>query len=65
MIAIFMLLERANILILKIMFHIWYLLGVWLSSYITIDEDEAVNNPFLFSIHKEENWLGRVKNTKK
>ncbi len=65
MITIFMLLEWTNILILKIMFHIWYLLGVWLSSYMTIDEDEADSNPFFFSINKEESWLGRVKDTKK
>lgn len=65
MITIFMLFERTNILILKIMFHIWYLLGIWLSSYITIGEDEADNNLPLFSINNEENWLERAKDTKK
>jgi hypothetical protein len=47
------------------MFHIWYLLGIWLSSYITIGEDEADNNLPLFSINNEENWLERAKDTKK
>ncbi|HEU19592.1 MAG TPA: hypothetical protein ENO00_09520 [Deltaproteobacteria bacterium] len=45
------------------MFHIWYLLGYWLSLYITIDEKNE-DHPFSFSFDTENKWDTRKKEDK-
>jgi len=40
------------------LFHIWYLLGCWLSWYITIDETNE-DTPFSFSFDGNNKWHTR------
>lgn len=41
---------------LKIMFHLWYLCGIWLSWYITVDEGNE-DKPFAFAYEKDKDLM--------
>ena len=56
MLVLFRIFELITVATLLIMFHIWYLWGVWLSSYITVKEEGSAN-PHVFSFGREKKWL--------
>ncbi len=56
MLVLFRIFELITVATLLIMFHIWYLWGVWLSSYIAVKE-EGSTNPHVFSFGRGKKWI--------
>lgn len=59
MLVLFRLFECMTVITLKIMFHIWFLFGLWLFSYIKINNINETDDTFISLFAQQEKYYNR------